>query len=120
MEPHERDAVARLAEEVSRALMRFAEQLRNGGETSDQGSNVRYPTKAQRSPGEPRGKQQRAVLSMKGLTRGVTASQVAGALNLKLPNAYKTLASLVEGGWLELVPAEQPTQWRKASPEAEH
>jgi len=115
MEPAEREAVAGLAEDVGQALLRCAQRLRDASATSvaDTPTESQPAQRGRRPEGQPRGKRQQAVLELKGLTRGMTAAEVAKAVELKLPNAYKTLASMVDGGWLEVVPREEPTRWRK-------
>ena len=112
MDTTEREAAAALAEDVGQALLRYAERLRAAPtDETFTGSPAKTPRAGRQRTGQPRGKQQQAVLAMRGLARGVTAAQVAAAVGLKLPNAYKTLGTLVDGGWLEVIPGEEPTRW---------
>ena len=115
MDTMEREAAAALAEDVGQALLRYAERLRAAPPTEAlPGSPAKTARPGRQPTGQPRGRQQQAVLAMRSLGRGVTAAQVAKTVGLKLPNAYKTLGTLVDGGWLEVVPGEEPTRWRKA------
>lgn len=61
------------------------------------------------------GPRQLAVLALGGLnTRlGMSAGDVVTATGYKRPNVYPLLERLAELGYLEQVPNEQPTRWRK-------
>ena len=112
MGSHEREALAGLAEDVGQALILYAERMRAAPSTTE--ASPSSGTVTRKSTDLPRGEQQKAVLALKGLSEGLTAAEVATAVGQKKPNAYKTLAALVDGGWLEQIPDEEPTRWRLA------
>lgn len=61
------------------------------------------------------GPRQLAVLALGGLDTelGLAVSDVMKALNYRRPNAHTVLDRLTDLGYLERVPDEQPTRWRK-------
>lgn len=61
------------------------------------------------------GPRQLAVLALGGLNSptGLSAGDVVTATGYKRPNVYPLLERLAELGYLEVVPDEQPTRWRK-------
>lgn len=61
------------------------------------------------------GPRQLAVLALGGLgtSQGLAVSDVMRALNYRRPNAHTVLGRLTELGYLEQVPDERPTRWRK-------
>lgn len=61
------------------------------------------------------GPRQVAVLALGGLgtALGMSAGDVVTATGYKRPNVYPLLERLTELGYLEVVPEEQPTRWRK-------
>lgn len=64
------------------------------------------------------GQRQLAVLALGGLSTplGLSAGDVVTATGYKRPNVYPLLERLTELGYLEVVPEEQPTRWRKPQP----
>jgi len=102
----EREALAALADDVGSALVRFAESLRT--------SAPEPTTNESASPAAARGTRQKAVLKLRGIATedGLTAVEVANAVGVRQPNAYKLLESMVEKGWLERVPETEPGHWR--------
>lgn len=101
------DALAELVEDVGQALIRYADALR--------GAPPSAPTASARGgKGQPRGRRQREVLALPGITKpsGMGAAEVAEGLGISRANVYQLLNGLVQAGWLEEVPAEEPTRWR--------
>lgn len=58
---------------------------------------------------------QLAVLALGGLDTelGLAVPDVMKALNYRRPNAHTVLDRLTDLGYLERIPDEQPTRWRK-------
>ena len=102
----EREALAALADDVGSALVRFAESLRT--------SAPEPTTDETASPAAARGARQKAVLKLKGIATedGMSAVEVAKAVGVRQPNAYKLLESMVDKGWLQVLPDVEPTHWR--------
>lgn len=96
--------MAQLAEDVGRALLRFADAIRS------------YPPLSDGAPeGSGRlGQTQRRVLELPGLGErdGVSAREVAEVLGLERANAHRTLKSLTTVGLVEQVEGERPHRWR--------
>lgn len=111
----EREAWANLADGVSRALAQFARELR-AATTPVAPAAVEQPA----ARPAPRGKRQREVLALPGISvgNGMTAGQVAADIGVTGPNAYKLLESLVAGGWLEVVVDVEPAHWRSPQRQA--
>lgn len=67
------------------------------------------------------GPRQLAVLALGGLktSTGMSAGHVVTATGYKRPNVYPLLERLTELGYLEIIPEEQPTRWRKPQADAE-
>jgi hypothetical protein len=64
------------------------------------------------------GQRQLAVLALGGLNTasGLSAGDVVTATGYRRPNVYPLLERLTELGYLEPVPEEQPTRWRRPQP----
>lgn len=67
------------------------------------------------------GPRQLAVLALGGLMTGagMSAGDVVTATGYRRPNVYPLLERLTELGYLEVVPDEQPSRWRKPQTDAE-
>ncbi|TPG12895.1 helix-turn-helix domain-containing protein [Pedococcus bigeumensis] len=107
--PPSNRAVAQLAEDVGRALLRFADTLRE---------DAAVPTTTRRPEGRARGQLQERVLGLKNLTseHGLAASEVAQQLAVPQSNATRALNTLAERGDLVVVPGERPSRWRATGP----
>lgn len=105
------DAIAELAEDVGRALLAFAERLREEGTAAP-----RSPTAATHS--RQLGKSQQKVvgaLQAAGDT-GATSTEVARATGISATNTPRMLKALRERGLAEATD-ETPTIWRMVTPD---
>jgi DNA-binding MarR family transcriptional regulator len=100
-------AVAQLAEDIGRALLRFADTLRE---------DVAEPAATRRPEGRAHGRLQERVLGLKGLDgeHGLASSEVAEQLEVPQSNATRALNALAERGDLVAVPGERPSRWRSS------
>lgn len=100
-------ALADLAESVGRALIRYAQVVRDEGVDTDNPA-------AEAAEEGPRGRLQRAVLALDGIAsdRGLSAAEIAGGVGATQPNTYKLVERMIAGGWLEQVAGVEPRHWR--------
>lgn len=100
-------AVDQLAEDIGRALLRFADTVREDAAT---------PAETRRSDSRSRGRLQERVLELEGLSgeAGLAASEVAMLLEIAQSNATRVLHTLTERGDLERIAHERPSRWRVA------
>jgi Fic family protein len=98
-------AVAQLAEDIGRALLRFADTVREDAAT---------PAATRRPDGRAHGRLQERILGLKGLAgeHGLAASEVAEQLKVPQSNVTRALNTLAERGDLAAVPGERPSRWR--------
>lgn len=108
--PAPRQAWAQLAEDVGRALMRFAATIREDDAAAAAPAGV---------PHRKRGVLQTRVLELPALddADGLAASEVAEELGIAQSNAKRTLDTLTEQGLLQRLPDERPYRWRRAPQE---
>ena len=99
-------AVAQLAEDIGRALLRFADAL---------GEEPAELAQTRRLEGRARGQLQERILGLKDLAseHGLAASEVAEQLGVPQSNATRALNTLAERGDLGAVQGERPSRWRK-------
>ncbi|MFC8502482.1 hypothetical protein ACFUC1_08985 [Pedococcus sp. NPDC057267] len=99
------DAMAQLAEDVGRALLRFADTLRQERQAVEA---------TRRSDGRTRGALQERVLALEGLAAqgGMSAAEVAEPLAVAPSNATRALNALADRGDLEVIEGERPMRWR--------
>lgn len=74
------------------------------------------PARPRRRTAGPLGPRQQSVLALRGLdgVHGLSAGEVAKALDLRPQNAQTVLRGLEKTGVLEPVPDEAPRRWRRA------
>lgn len=110
------DAVADALDDAARVLLRHAARLRAapGPATDARATDRRSAAPAGLRRVRGLGGRQAAVLGLGGMatTEGLTAQDVARALDYSAPNATNILKRLEELGHLQRVPGERPARWR--------
>jgi DNA-directed RNA polymerase specialized sigma24 family protein len=104
---------------VGRALTTLGLRLRElDGDAVSQAAANELPVEVAATGALPKGglgPRQRAVLALPGLvaTHGLSAADVAKAVNVTQGNAHNVLKRLEELGYLEAVKGERPARWRR-------
>jgi hypothetical protein len=113
------DALVSIGQALTLLGSRLADvHAQSQSESSEESSEPQWQVPGAAVPRGGLGQRQLAVLALGGLSTplGLSAGDVVTATGYKRPNVYPLLERLTDLGYLEVVPEEQPTRWRKPQP----